>query len=207
MPPCGYVMTWMFMYVCHEANVLMQTQFIQKFLLFSKRGFHNAWTQNIFTLDLLFMKSHLPFDLGLPKNWWSLLENLRMGRLLEIWWSSSKDLFSQFWLDKRGGTFPRSLFLEKWIIWKSSISKRFIFVVLEYDNLASVKTHRDRFGQSKEGILEQKVQIFGFGKGRGPHRGFGCCPVVALPFFCLLCPRVFENFLASALDCPFGFSP
>ena len=58
MPPCGYIMT---------RNVLVQTQFIQKFLLFSKRGFHNAWNQNIFKLDLLFLKSHLLFDLRLPK--------------------------------------------------------------------------------------------------------------------------------------------
>ena len=72
------------LWVYHDANALIRTQFIQKFLLFSKRGFHNAWNQNIFKLNLLFLKSHLPFDLRLPKNWWSLLENLRMGHLLEI---------------------------------------------------------------------------------------------------------------------------
>ena len=110
-------------------------------------------------------------------------------------------------VEQRDGTFPRLLFLEKWILWKSSILKRFIFVVPEYDNLTSVKIHRDRFKSSGEGFLERGVQIFGFGEGKGPHRGFECCPVVALSFFCLLCPRVFENFLASALDCPFGFSP
>ena len=48
-------------------------------------------------LDLLFLKSHLLFDLRLLKIfWWSLLENLRMGHWLGIWWSGSKDLFSQF---------------------------------------------------------------------------------------------------------------
>ena len=109
-------------------------------------------------LDLLFMKSHLSFDLRLPKNWWLLLENLRMGHLLEIWWSGSKDLFSQSSGAKRGGTLSRP-FLERWILWKSSILKRFIFVVPEYGNLTSVKTHRDRFGNSKEGILEKRVQI------------------------------------------------
>ena len=92
-------MQWMQMFPWEYAmmqNTLLQTQFIKKFLLFSKRGFHNAWNQNIFTLDLLFMKSHLLFDLRLPKNWWLLLENLWMGHLLEIWWSGSKDLFPQF---------------------------------------------------------------------------------------------------------------
>ena len=101
----------------------------------------------------------------------------------------------------------QGFFLEKWILWKSSILKRFIFVVPKYSNLTSVKTHRDRLENSGESILEQRVQIFGFGKGRRPHRGFECCPIVALSFFYLLCPQVFENFLAFALDRPFGFSP
>ena len=118
---------------------------------------------------------------------------------LMIW---LKRLISTIWLSKEMAHF-QGLFSGKWILWKSSILKRFIFVVPEYGNLTSVKTRRDRFGNSKEGILEQRVQIFGFGKGKGPHRGFGCCPVVALSFFCLLCPQVFENFLISALDYPF----
>ena len=66
---------------------------------------------------------------------------------------------------QRDGVVPRPFFWKKWILRKSSILKRFIFVVPEYDNLTSVKTHHDRFGNLKEGILEQKVQIFGFGKG------------------------------------------
>ena len=41
------------------------------------------------------------------------------------------------------------------------------------------------------------------GKGRGPHREFGCYPVVALSFFCLLRLWDFRNFLIFALDCPF----
>ena len=126
------------LWVYHDTNALMQTQFIQKFLLFSKRGFHNAWNQNIFKLNLLFLKSHLPFDLRLPKNWWSLLENLRIGHRLGIWWSGSKD--SQFGWAKGVAHF-RGLFLEKWILWKSSILKRFIFLVSEYSNLTGIKTH------------------------------------------------------------------
>ena len=69
--------------------------------------------------------------------------------------------------------------------------------------MIGVKTNRDRLGNSGEGNLEQKVQIFGFGKGKGPHKGFRCCPIVALSFFYLLRPRVFENFLIFALDYPF----
>ena len=128
MQPCRYATNANApLWVYHDTNALMQTQFIQKFLLFSKRGFHNAWNQNIFKPNLLFLKSHLPFDLRLPKkNWWSLLENLRMGHLLEIWWSGSKRLIFTIWLSKEMAHF-QGLFLEKWILWKSSILKRFIF--------------------------------------------------------------------------------
>ena len=99
----------------------------------------------------------------------------------------------------------QGLFLKKWILWKSSILKRFIFVVPEYDNLTSVKTHRDRLENSREGMRSSN---FGFGKDERPHRGFGCYSVVALSFFCLFYPWVFKNFLISALDCPFsGFHP
>ena len=75
--------------------------------------------------------------------------------------------------------FQGLFFLEKWILRKSSILKRFIFVVPEYNNLTCAKIHRDRLKSSREGFLERGVQIFGFGKGKGPHRGFGCCLVVA----------------------------
>ena len=36
-----------FLWVYHDMNALMQTHFIQTFPLFSKRGFLNAWNQNI----------------------------------------------------------------------------------------------------------------------------------------------------------------
>ena len=43
MQPCRYAMNANApLWVYHATNALMQTQFIQKFLLFSKRGFHNA---------------------------------------------------------------------------------------------------------------------------------------------------------------------
>ena len=60
--------------------------------------------------------------------------------------------------------------------------------------MTNVKTHCDRLGNSWEGILELRVQIFGFGKDRGPHRGFGCCPIVTLSFFYLLHPMRLRNF-------------
>ena len=58
MSHCGYIMTRM---------LWCKHNLLKKFLLFSKRGFHHAWNQNIFKLNLLFLKSHLPFDLRIPK--------------------------------------------------------------------------------------------------------------------------------------------
>ena len=107
------------------------------------------------------------------------------------------------WLSKRGGTFHRPFFLEKWILWKSSILKRFIFLVFEYGNLIGVKTHRDRLKNLGKALLNRRFRFIDFVRGWGPHKCFGCCPVVALSFFYLLCPRGFENFPISALDCPF----
>ena len=78
---------------CSCRYVMMQTQFIQKFLLFSKRGFLNA--QNICkTWFIIPEKSSFFFYLRLPKNWWSLLEISEWGYWLGIRWSGSTDLFS-----------------------------------------------------------------------------------------------------------------
>ena len=49
----------------------------------------------------------------------------------------------------------------------------------------------------------RRFRFIDFGKGRGPHRGFRCCPIVALSFFYLLRPRVSKDFLIFALDRPF----
>ena len=46
----------------------------------------------------------------------------------------------------------------------------------------------------------KEFRFFEFGRGWGAQKGFECCPVVALSFFCLFHPWVFKNFLASALD-------
>ena len=130
------------------------------------------------------------------------VRNLRMGHWLGIWWFGSKDLFSQFGWAK-GVVHSRGLFLEKWILWKSSILKRFIFLVFEYGNLIGVKTHHDRLRNLGKALLNRRFRFIDFGRGWGPHECFGCCLIVALSSFYLLCLRVFENFLIPALDCPF----
>ena len=58
MPSCRYIMT---------QNALVQTQFIQKFLLFSKRGFHNTWNQNILKTWFIIHEKSSSFWLKTPK--------------------------------------------------------------------------------------------------------------------------------------------
>ena len=103
MYPCRYAMNVNApLWVYHDTNALMQTQFIQKFFLFSKRGFHNAWNHNILKTWLIIHEKSSSFWLKAPKkNWWSLLENLWMRHLLEIWWSGPKDLSLQIDWAKR----------------------------------------------------------------------------------------------------------
>ena len=155
MPPCGYIMTW---------NALVQTQFIQKFFLFSKRGFHNAWNQNILKTWFIIHEKSSSFWLKAPKNWWSLLENLWMGHLLEIWWSSSKDLFSKFGWAKRW-CISKAFFFGKMNYLKIKHLKRFIFVFPEYGNLIGVKTHRDRLENSGGGHSGTRSSNFWFWEG------------------------------------------
>ena len=135
------------------------------------------------------------------------IKNLRIGLWLGIWWFGSKDLFSQLGWTKGGGMFSRLFFGKKNSLKIKHLKKIQFFLVFEYGNLIGVKTNRDRLGNSEESILEQRVQTFGFGKGGWPHRSFKCCPVVAFSFFYLLRSWAFKNFLISALDCPFEFSP
>ena len=97
LPSCRYAMNANApLWVYHDMECFGTNTIYSKFLLFSKRGFHNAWNQNIFKLDLLFMKSHLPFDLRFPKNWWSPLEISEWGIYLKSDDLAQKDLFSQF---------------------------------------------------------------------------------------------------------------
>ena len=124
-----------------------------------------------------------------------------MRHWLGIWWSGSKDLFSQFDWAKWGHV--SKAFFGKINSLKIKHLKKIHFLVPEYDNLIGVKTHRDKLENSREGTLEKRVQIFGFGKGRRPYRGFGYYPVITFSFVCLLRPWDFRNFLVSALDRPF----
>ena len=155
MPPCGYTMTRMLwckhnlfknsFYFQNEASTTLETKIFSNSIYYS-------W-------KVIFLLTY-----GSQKNWWSLLENLLMGHLLEIWWSGSKDLFSQFGWAKGVARF-QSLFLKKWILWKSSILKRFIFLVPEYGNLTSVTTHRDRIENSGGGHSGTRSSNFWFWRG------------------------------------------
>ena len=78
---------------CFDANTIYS-----KFPLFSKIKASSAFETKIFSnLDLLFLeKSSSFFWLKAPKKLVITIRNLWIGHWLEIWWSSSKDLFSQF---------------------------------------------------------------------------------------------------------------
>ena len=118
MPPCGCIMTRMLwcnhnlfknsFYFQSEASLVPEIQ------IFSK-------------LNLFFPKNHLLFYLRLPKKLVITVRNLRMGAL--IW--KSDDLAQKIYfhnlVEQKGGLFPRPFFLEKRILWKSSILKGFIF--------------------------------------------------------------------------------
>ena len=74
MSSCGYIMTWMLWckHTLFKNSLYFQNEASSapKIKMFSK-------------LDLLFLKSHLLFDLRLPKNWWLLLEIFEWGIDLE----------------------------------------------------------------------------------------------------------------------------
>ena len=130
-------------------------------------------------LDLLFMKSHLSFDLRLPKKLVITVRKSPNGAFtwnLMIW---LKRLIFTIWLSKEMARFQCLFFWKNEFFEIKHFKKIHFFLVLDYGNLTSVKTHRDRLENSREGVLERGVQIFGFREGKGPHRGFRCCPVVA----------------------------
>ena len=118
MSSCRYVM--MQMLWCRHNS-------FKNSLYFQNEASSALETKTFSKLDLLFLKSHLPFDLRLPKNLVITVKNLWMRHWLRTWWSGSKDLFSQFGWAKRGGTFPRRFFLEKMNSLKIKYLKKIIF--------------------------------------------------------------------------------
>ena len=126
-PPCGYQDVNVPLWVWSDANVrlesmpwcecpLLGVQWCKHNLFKNSFYFHNEASSapeiKIFSkLDLLFLKSHLLFDLRLSKKLVITVINLWMGHWLRIWWSSSKDLFSQFGWAK-GWLISMALFLK-----------------------------------------------------------------------------------------------
>ena len=135
MSSCGYIMTWM---------LWCKHTLFKNSLYFQNEVYSAPKTKTFPKLDLLSLKKSSSFWLKAPKKLVITVRNLRMGHWLRIWWSGPKKLFSPFGWAKKGVARFQGLFLEKRILWKSSILKRFIFLVLEYGNLTGVKTHRDR---------------------------------------------------------------
>ena len=148
MPPCGYAMTRMlwckhnlfknFPYFQNEASTTPETK------IFSKLG-------------LLFLKNHLPFDLRLPKK--KLVITVRKSLNGAPTWNLMiwlKRFIFTIWLSKMVARFQGLfLFFGKMNSLKIKHFKKIHFhLVSEYGISIGVKTHRDRLGKSREGILE-----------------------------------------------------
>ena len=150
MPPCGYAM--MRMPPC--GHVVMQMQFNQKFLLFSKLRLPRSlepkcfqyliyFSQRLFLFILARLECSLHhscpknifyFDFKASKKMVIIVRSLRMGCQLKIRWFGSKRFIFMVRLRKGVASF-QDLFLKQEFFEKSSILKRFIFTVPEYDDL------------------------------------------------------------------------
>ena len=128
MSSCGYIMTWMLW--CK--HTLFKT-----FPLFSKRGFHNAWNQNILKTWFIIHEKSSSFWLKAPKKLVITIRKSSNGAStsnLMIWLKRFT-----IWLSKRGGTFPRLFFGKMNSLKIKHFKKISFFLVPEYDNLTSVK--------------------------------------------------------------------
>ena len=97
-----YVMAWM---------LWCKHNLFKNFLYFQNEASSAPETKIFSKLDLLFLKSQLFFDLRLLKKLVIVVRNLQMGHRFGIWWSDSKDLFSQFgWI--KGVAHFQGLFLK-----------------------------------------------------------------------------------------------
>ena len=98
MPAWG--MQWMqivSLRVCHDTECFGANTIYSKISFIFKTRLPQCLKPKYFQTQFIIPEKSSSFWLKAPKkNWWSLLENLRMGHLLEIWWSGSKDLFPQF---------------------------------------------------------------------------------------------------------------
>ena len=99
------------LWVYHDTNALMQSQFIQKFPLFSKQGFFSAWNPNIFKTQFILPKKSSSFLLKAPKkNWWLLLEIFEWGHWLGNLMTWLKRFIFTIWLSKRMACFQGLFF-------------------------------------------------------------------------------------------------
>ena len=133
-PPCGYAMMWIFW---HKHNLFKNS------FCFQNQGFLSAWKKNIFkSWFVISQKVIFFFDLRLLKKLVITVRNLRIGHWLEIWWSISRDLFSQIgWAKRWHISKPFSGKINSLKI--KHLKKIHFFLVSEYGNLSGVKTHRD----------------------------------------------------------------
>ena len=107
---------------CFDANII----YLKIFLYFQIKASSAPETKIFSKLDLLFLKSHLLFDLRLSKK---LVITVRQSSNRALTWNLMiwlKRFIFTIWFNKVMARF-KGLFLEKWILWKSSILKRFIF--------------------------------------------------------------------------------
>ena len=151
------------------------------------------------------MKSHLPFDLRLSKK---LVIAIR--KFFEFTWNLMiwlKRLIFTIWLSKEMVAHFQGLFLEKWILWKSSILKRFIF--FSFLNMAI-------WHASRPTVINPKIwgrcswkEGSGFSILEGVEDFINASGAIwSLPLHFSVCSaHEFLFFFASTLDRPFEFSP
>ena len=148
MSPCKYAM--MQMLPCRYARMRMfwrKHNLFKNSLCFQNQGFFSVWNKNIFESRFVISRKVIFFFfffwLKSPKKVVITIRNLQRRHWLEIWWSGSRDLFSQL-IEQRGGTFPRSFFGKTNSLKIKHLKKIHFFLVSEYGNLTGVKTYRDR---------------------------------------------------------------